>query len=257
MKKEIPDFQEGAILRAKTLQNLCDYTYLLPQLIRKGYTDGIVSGMEVTENQGEISVDTGVFSYQGKLFCIETPITVDSFPTTSEVALKLRCISENKIKNGTEFQFELVIEDVTENKNDFELCRFRLQDGAKLRHKYVDFQDISTEYDTINLQYAQFSGFSHVTLHPNLLRLFAEEMLEIPSLSEMDASFCLQILSKREPLEILAIKAYLQMKTGEKHKESSISQVYEGLLSLLSIAKEEKPQVNKKKEKTKATILID
>ena len=41
---------------------------------------------------------------------------------------------------------------------EFELCRFHLRRGAKLRDTYTCFQDMITEYDTVNLIHGDWGG---------------------------------------------------------------------------------------------------
>lgn len=257
MNQEIPNFQEGAILRAKTLQTMCDFSYLLPQFLRKDYADGIVSGMELSEQNGELFVDSGVFSMNRKLFYIENQWSVPCFPTEEEVRLKLCLNQEKQIKNATEYEFSLEINETECTENEFELCRFRLQEGAKLRSKYVDFQDISTEYDTINLQYAHFSGYLAKTIHPKVLLHFATELSSYPNISDLDANFCLQIFQSNTGLNFSVITHYLRVKTGEFHQNLTQNEAYETLLSILQQSKQGETVTKTKKSVSRASILID
>lgn len=256
MIQEVPEFQEGAILRGKTLQTLRDYSYILPELLRKSYSKGIVSGMEITTEEGIISVGTGVFSLKGKLFFIHEPLTTVCQPSPEQMCLKLKFISEKTMKNAQEYKFSLIIEEESSGEDEFELCRFRLQEGAKLRTQYVDFKDISTEYDTINLQYAQFSASETETMHPTVLTMFAKEILKTPNLSPVDQSFSLQILGSSQGLNKIAITSYLELKT-QVEKTWTFPEIYTQLLSLLTTAKLGKEAEKPKKSSSRPSIMID
>ncbi len=255
MKQEVPEFQEGAILRAKTLQTLRDYPYLVEKLSKKNHSKGIVSGMELSSSQGFLQVDTGLFLLDKQIFYLNSPWKIACEPTTAQISLKLRLSQVKTIKNAQEYEFDLLLEDTPCGEHEFELCRFQLQEGARLRDKYQDFQDISTEYDTINLEYAHYSAYAVPSLHPLVLQSFAQEMLETSGVSPVDQCFCLQILSRFETIQFHALVAYLQSK-GEA-VPSHGQQAYQSLLTILLRAKETKPSETTSKLSTRPQILID
>lgn len=253
MRQEVPNFQEGHILRAKTLQTLRDYSYLSQKLQRIGYSNGIISGLELKSGAGFVEVGEGLFSIEGEIFLQPSSWRVETLSTTSKVFLKLSKIAQNNIKNGDEFEFALVIDERQPEKNEFVLCGYQLQEGAKLREHYVDFQDISTEYDTINLQFAQYSSYSMASLHPKVLTSFAEEMLSCHNLSSVDQNFCLLILSSYETINSKAIQSYLEIKGEDTTSEN----LYQGLLQVLLQAKQEVAHPEKNPTKKRHTLMID
>ncbi len=255
MKQQIPQFPDGAILRAKTLENLRDYSYFLPQLARKGYSDGIISGMELSSQKNTIEVGTGLFLARGEVFYLNSPWKLDISPSQELMILKLRSEAPEYVKNAKEFVFSLVLDAMIPSESEFELCRFKLEEGAVLRDRYVDFRDISTEYDTINLQFAPYSGYSAPTVHVQVLWLFAEELLEQDDLSSLDQNFALNILSRRESLSFSAIQGYLRQKL--QIKVDTLEKAYDSLHTVLRLVKNRETKVPEKATSTRAKIFIE
>lgn len=255
MKQNRPYFQEGAILRASTLQTLCDYTYLQGELQRKGFSDGIISGLELHSTPGELHLGTGVFALAGSLFYLDKAMILSCIPNEKQMVVKLRETKVEEVKNYKEHHFSLVQEETVATEKEIELCRFTLQVGARLRYDYADFRDVSTEYDTINLQFAQVSGFGAVTVHKQLLTMFAEELLLCSGLSSLDEHFALLCLSQPYPLAFSGISAYIKRKT-EKTVENQ-GEAYAVLLEILQQAQGAQGVAPQKKIEPKPRILID
>lgn len=255
MKQTVPDFKEGGILRAKTLETLRDYAYLVPELTRKGYSDGVISGMELTSNNNFLEIGTGLFMAGKKVFFVDSPLNIQVEPSENLAILKLSYILPVELKNGQEYNFVLTIDEQESKTQEFELCRFRLQSGAKLRDHYVDFFDISTEYDTINLQAASYSGFNKATLLPVVLWTFAEELLSFSGISPLDQSFALMILSSRESVAFQSIQWYLTQKLDLK--VTCLEEAYQGLLQVLRSVQDGNVEVSSQKSHSRPKILID
>lgn len=73
--------------------------------------------------------------------------------------------------------------------NEFELCRFNLRKGAQLRYQYKDLADLETEYDTVNLIHASWSGLRGMSLSPVITNYFAETVLESKDSQPEDRAF--------------------------------------------------------------------
>lgn len=53
-------------------------------------------------------------------------------------------------------------------KNELELCRFLLKEGAKLRQDYQDISDFITVHNTINRLYVPYAGIGETTITPEI-----------------------------------------------------------------------------------------
>ena len=141
----------------------------------------------------------------------------------------------NKAKNFLigDMQLELA-SDVQENKDKIEICRFRLQDGALLRNKYRDFQDLTTEFDTINEIYAQWSGYENPTISNRVLKEFATEAMKKGVKDPADIAFVTQILSlDSKSMNREAIQFYIASRLQRTYTEMSNLDIYRGLQEVL------------------------
>lgn len=207
----IPLFQDGHILRREMLIALSDSAYLTSQLLYKGYADGILSGCELTTTKDNIILNTGVIFYKGRTYLIKEPMSIAYYPTNRTMILKLSISDELRDQNFIYREIDLILSEENElQKNEIELCRFKLQQGAKLRSQYQDFEDRNTMFDTLNRIYAPYSAKGESTLSWEITKAFAEEMLATDHLTDFDAMFCLQILNQPNPVSKEALVAYLQ-----------------------------------------------
>lgn len=88
---------------------------------------------------------------------------------------------------------------------EFELCRYRLQEGARLRTDYKDFEDMGTQYDTVNYINAAWGCLRGNSLSPAITRRFAQEILKVEKRDPEDTAFAYLCLSQPGalPREIL------------------------------------------------------
>ncbi len=103
-----------------------------------------------------------------------------------------------------------------EGEYDYELCRFHLRDGARLRQEYTDFYDMETEYDTVNVIHGSWSGLGGKGISPCVTRRFAEELLSKERLDGEDYGFAYQCLCQRGAMPMKAVEAYIRRRTGEE-----------------------------------------
>ena len=130
-------------------------------------------------------------------------------------------------------QLELT-SDVQESKDKIEICRFRLQNGALLRNNYRDFQDLTTEFDTINEIYAQWSGYEKPTVSNRVLKEFAREAMKKGVKDPADIAFVTQILAlDSKSMSRDAIQFYIASRLQRNHTEMSNLDIYRGLQEVL------------------------
>ena len=226
----IPLFQDAHLLRRSMLEALSDFTFLFPEHQYRGYADGILAGCELTTTKDAILLNEGILLFEKKPYLLREPMIMAYHPTNNLTVLKLKFSDEMRDVNFVYREMELYLtEQERPQKGELELCRFTLQEGARLRCEYQDFQDRDTIYDTLNRVYVPYSSLGRSTLSPDITRSFAREMLEIPSITDFDALFCMQILGQNQPVGREALKAYLGRKdVGELSGESN-HDIYMGL----------------------------
>jgi len=235
-----PLFRAGHLLRTEMLEAFTEYSFRFGELLYAGYANGIISGCELTTTNDAIIVHPGMVLFYGKIFYIREPAVVNYAPTDELRVLKLCYLGEERSDSMVRYEMELSLTaDASDRDGQIELCRFTLQQGARLRYAYQDFADRSTEYDTLNRIHSAFAAPGHSTLYPAITKAFAREMLANSIENQTDASFCIELLSHDRPVSAEAIAAYIRIRNGGEPVEEKNACLYNGLLAILREAKGE------------------
>lgn len=254
----VPLFDSGHILSREMLEALSDYSRHYGELIHIGYADGIISGCRLTTMEDSIIINQGILCFQGKPFLVKEPVSVKYQPTNQIRILKACYLGEVRTESLIKHRVDMVLEDdCTMQEGQIELCRFTLQSGARLRCEYVDFEDRSTEYDTLNMLHSPYAAPVRSALNPDITRAFAREMLDCRLDCQTDVSFCLELLGRKEPMAAEAIAAYIRLRTGRKEVKEDNQGLYEGLLDILKKIKDGSPVEEKPTPRKRRTIIVD
>lgn len=230
----IPLFQDAHLLRRSMLEALSDNAFLINQYLYKGYSDGILSGCELTTTEDTIVLNEGTILFEGQIFLIKKPMAVCYSPTNTTTVMKLCFSNEMRDASFIYREAEVVLTKEQElKKGEMELCRFKLQEGARLRYHYQSFEDRNTEFDTLNRIHVPYAAPGMSTLLPDILRSFARELLSMDSLSDLDRMFAIQIFSQERTVGREAILAYLRCKRGADISEDSNLELYRRLSEIL------------------------
>lgn len=234
----IPLFQDAHLLRRSMLEALSDAAFLTSRLIYKEYSDGILAGCRLTTTKDAIILNEGVVLYEGELFLIKEPMIINYHPTNVLNIVRLEFSDEMRDANFIYREMNLTISERKESrKGEMELCRFTLQEGAALRYLYQNFEDRNTDYDTLNQVHVPYAAKGESTISPEITESFAREMLAIPTISDLDAVFLMQVLAKKEPVGKEALVTYLKRKgisseQGDWRRWENL-EIYQGLLQVL------------------------
>lgn len=252
----IPLFQDAHLLRRSMLEALSDHVFLFPEYQYRGYSDGILAGCELDTTRDTIILNEGILLYEKKLYLVKEPMKIKYHPTNILTILKLRFSDEMRDANFIYREMELVFSGQEKMlKGELELCRFTLQEGARLRCEYQDFEDRDTIYDTLNRVYVPYASAGQSTLSSDITKDFAREMLEIPSITDFDASFCIQILGQNQPVSREALEAYLWRKGVKELSEHSNHGIYRELVKILKKASgNEQPKEKKQRKEWRVII---
>lgn len=257
--KVIPQLEDGRILKRQMLKAIADAAFLTGEYLYKGYADGVLSGCEPKVTADVIAVEEGAVLLGGRIYLIRESPAVSYAPTNRTMVLKM-CFS-NEVRDADCIYREMdlrLTEQVTAQKSELEVCRFKLQEGAMLRSRYQDFEDRSTEFDTLNTIHVPYAAPGQAALSPEITRSFARELLEVPGISDFDALFCLQLLGQSGPVAKEALKGYLVRRKKEELTDLSNLNLYRELAKILRQAKgsrtaETAPEQKKKKWK----VMVD
>lgn len=232
---KIPIFEKGSVLTHEMLEVLKKYTIDISTLNYTGYSDGILNGCEVTMSDNMICVNRGIVVFNNQLFLLPQDMKIMVNPGREWQILNLCIGNMSKDKNfmTVELRLELT-DDSQEYPNKLEICRFRLQNGARLRNQYRDFQDMCTEFDTVNEIYAKWSSYHKNSISNRVLKEFAKEAITKKIQNQQDICFVQQILAlDGKTLNRDVIIFYLNTRLGRNHSEMTNLDIYRGLQEVL------------------------
>ena len=231
--QKIPEFHSGHILKQEMMVELSTYLYHLGPLLYQNCMDGIVSGCALTTTEDSIVVNPGVIRYEGELYLMQEPQLIHYTPTNTTRVLNIVFHDQVKTDAFMTREMELAFtEGAASEARYLELCRFKLQPGARLRYTYTSFADRETEYDTLNTIHAPICGMGRPTLSPEITAHFAREALAAGA-DGTDALFCMMLLSSKEPVQAEALEAYIQSKQGADFSCKDNLRLYQGLIACL------------------------
>lgn len=258
MRVAIPVFKDLYLLRKDMLEALADYAFQTDQLLYKGYGDGIVAGCDLTTTEDSIILNEGVIFFEGQMFLIKEPISVLYHPTNTTTVLKI-CFSEQMRDGNLVYrEIDLVLTEQTQlKKGELELCRFKLQEGARLRYRYQSFEDRNTEFDTLNTIYASYSARGGSTLSPRIVHEFASELLKVRELSPLDMMFGLQLLDRDRPASRDLLVAYIERREQKELQSPSNLVIYQELARILKEVTEGRKVERDTPQKKRWKMMVD
>lgn len=252
---EEPQFEKKRLLRIEMLEELRDYPRSYWKIFYRGYSQGIISGCEITWDSGVLTIAPGILYHGGNLYFMEHPYTLECRAEDKVRYLKVQFLTEVRENGKITGDTRIMLDDKKADSScEIELCRFRLQEGARLRDSYENLEDYSTEYDTINLIHAPYAAPGQSTLHPQILRQFAKECLESQMGDSLDTSFAMNILGNYGQIPESGIRIYLNTRLGQA--EADNQGLYTGLLEILKNQKQGTAYRGRNDGKKKQVMLL-
>ena len=233
-----PLFNSGRLLKIDMLEELRDFPREFFNIRLKEYSDGIIYGCDIDVTDNYIAIKKGIIKHGDTIYILNGEEKIQYECNNQLMILKVKFLPsvENKDfrKNSTESNLS---ENLALENNEIEICRFKLRTGAKLRINHVDFNDLSTEYDTVNTIYSPYAAYGESSLNPDILRQFGRELLECNVNDAWDIAFGMTCVQSKEPVEKEIIIRYLISKLSIQIKSYSNEEIYNYLLDILISAK--------------------
>lgn len=253
-----PLFNRGRILKLEMLEQLRDFPRDFIDILLGEYSDGIISGCNIKVNQDSIVVSKGIVKHNNIIYILKDDYILPYEYTNNTVILKIRFLSETKNNDFIRYGTEMVIDDNLDiQRDEMELCRFKVKMGAKLRVDYVNFEDMSTEYDTVNIINSPFAAYEKSSLSPKILRCFAKEAFQYNLTNALDISFCMMCLQSTKVIERDLIINYIEARLKILLRDYSNEQIYGYLLMILQDIKQGKQVVSNHGRSSYKKILVD
>lgn len=219
------------------LENLRDYPRHFIDLAFHDFTDGIITGMDVTIAEEQLTVGRGIVKHQGRIYLFEREERIPYEATGKETVLKILFHEVTSLTDYYAYETSYVLDtEIQTRENERELGRFKLKEGARLRADYQHLSDLSTEFNTWNLLHVQFAGRYEPTLAPFILRYFAREILKTGTNHPFDLAFTMQCLNA-DRVERQLILHYIGNRLGSGYREYTNQQVLKYLARILDDTK--------------------
>lgn len=240
---KIPIFQRGNLLTQEMLDAMKCYMTEVSAAMYIDYSDGIIAGMQIQVSDGLLTIGKGMVKYQDTLIVSTEDMVVPVHAKNAVQIVKL-VMADKEI--GAEFEtieMNLVIDDETEKKaNEIEVCRMRVQEGAKLRCEYTTYEDMATEFDTINIIHADWAAYKSKGIHPDILEHFAREAKQCKRKETLDICFLQQIYGMSQATcQRQLLTLYIEERLGSSQLEDTNEAIYYNLGKVLKMMKTGSP----------------
>ena len=232
---KIPVFESGCVLTREMLEALKQYPIDFGELNFGNYSDGIISGCRVSMENGIVSVESGMVMHRGMLLFVPDGLKATVLSGNEWHVLQFVISDLRREDNFLICDVNLEIStDVQETQGNIEICRFRLQSGARLRNEYQDYHDLNTEFDTVNEIYAKWSGYKKETISARVLEEFAKEAMRKGVTNPQDAAMVQQILALGgRSINRDCIQFYISSRLSRPYVEMSNLEIYKGMEEIL------------------------
>lgn len=226
-------FESHGVLRAKALNDLFNSNLHILEQMYSAYGDGILRDFIIEQQEEFIVVRGGLLKHQGKLYCNDGDVRLRLNPKNQQEYLKVM-FQEETVAGGLRKWTSDVVLDEKEpiRNNEYELCRFQYQQGAKLRNHYSSFQDCASSYNVVNVLHAKYAAPGGDGLAPLITMKFAEELQKKELTDPYDILFGMEC-ARGNVLNRGVILAYIRHKTGRNEKELSNQEIFRELEKLL------------------------
>lgn len=254
-----PRFSSGKLLRAEHMSALEWQCFELPPLFFQGWGNGILAGCQLFTTTDTVTMGPGVICFEGELFGIREPVSMEYYPTDETRYLKLYIGSNEGNDTCDMRRFSLMLTAHERlGSGELELCRFRLQPGAYLRCAYTGFRDRETLYDTLNTIHESWSAPGGTSLSPDIVAAYAEEALSIGHIPDFDAALCIQWLDQKFAVPRRTIQRYLaRVACVELGEEADNRTLFQGLMARLEQLKNGHEQKPSQTKSVRKMILVD
>lgn len=230
---EYPVFEHKNLLKKSMLDELRDYPLSLSRMYFSTYGDGIMEGCGLSWDKNVLYLKAGLIHYDGNIYRMEEPCPLECPAAGHSVYLKVRFATMDYERGRRGGVGEILLNESPPENGEMELGRFRLQEGARLRTEYESFEDYQTEYDTVNRIHVPYVQTGGAGLWPQLLVVYAQELLETGTADVHDVGFAMTLLGNGGNVSPECVRWYVQRASGMKKGQMSNEDCYRGLLDML------------------------
>lgn len=255
-KYEYPVFEHKNILKKAMLDELRDYPLSISRMLFDECGDGILTGCDISWDKEILMVHPGLLHYGGQIYRMEDKYEITCRPTDALTYIKVRFVTPDYERDHIGGLGEIILSEEAPEGEEMELGRFRLQEGARLRTSYENFEDYRTEYDTVNRIHVPYAQPDGAGLWPELLTAYASELLATGTEDVYDVSFAMQLLGTQGRVAGKLVDRYVERAGTGRLAEMENEAVYVGLLRILKERRAGRNGWKRQEAQTKQMILL-
>jgi len=234
MQNIYPLFEANRILKKEHMWSLRDYIFTHMQLEYREYSDGILQGCELKVEGNKVILGPGIVKCGGFLYLIPEEMDAVYEATERIQFLKLKANKEERSSDCICYELTLALEENKAQEKELEVCRFKLRGGSRLRYTYKDFEDLETEFDTINPLHGDWAGQGGGSLSPIITDYFARLVLEESGSHTEDIHFAYLCLSQSGAVNRRIVEDYVRRRGGQQDLETlSKEELFAGLVQIM------------------------
>ena len=251
-----PNFERHSILKKELLNSVRDYSVEYLKVKYEKYTKGIITGFEIKVIEDKyIEISKGVAKFKDFIYIADKEAKIKYSETNKYKSLKIVLEKDTRIRDYDRYKLGYKLdENLQLNENEIEICRFKLMEGFDLRDKHKSFEDIETEFDTINYINATWAGKERESINPYITKRFGKEAMESKLENMEDIVFCYMCINEEKPLNIELVEQYIKNRQNLKKEKLTKEEIFKYLAITLNDIKNKK--VNKESYFEQDKILL-
>jgi hypothetical protein len=229
-----PIYTRGRIFTREILETMRDTEFDIPFAHYMEYSDGVIVPCSIKITENFLIIGKGLVKRGEMLYIMTESAEIQYYPTEELRVLKLKFLPQSESKDFILFETEIFLD---ENRNinidEMEICRFKLKSGSKLRQNYVDFHDLDTEFDTLNILNVPFAGLPESTVSPFITRYFAKETYSLTVNMPFDNNFAALCLNSTRAISRELLTMYIKARLAIKKDYLTNTEIYSCLSAIL------------------------
>ena len=233
-QRTAPIFRSHTVLKAAALSEGINGVIQLMEQIYQEYSDGIITGADIVIEGKNLVVKPGIIKYNQVLYRMQEEERIPYQADGKTSILRIQFLERQEREDKIQWNSDIYLTEETENRNnDMELCHFTLKEGAVLRQEYKDFNDLTTEHNTLNIIGVSYAGIRECTISPIITELYGNTLAGLNSQDPLDMAFMLECL-RGVPVPRKILVTYIKRKLSHiKNTEMTNTEIYENLKIIL------------------------
>jgi hypothetical protein len=246
---EFPKFESGGVLTAEQLVLLRDFPREMEAARYAGYGNGVLFGCHVTAADNAINAAPGVILSDGCFYRLNEPFSL-AYKSGDAMQYINAVFTDESPKAGIHARrAEIVLSEKPASDRQLELARFKLKSGARLRSDYTGFDDLITEFDTLNPVFCPQACEGGRTLRPYITKMFGKEALDCEPENPADMIFGMMCLQE-DHINLSVLQAYLG------RKNTDLRELYLALAERLAVIRSSRSTAGRMR-KAPPKIMVD